>query len=195
MMNKKVLMNLMMAMVVAGLVLTVSCAKKEVVTDATSVEDTKSDADQAALDAKARAEQERIKAQQLKEQAEAAAALKAAKLAAAKSRFLNQNIHFEYDSAALSSMAKMLLKEKAAWLADNPYVAVRIEGHCDERGTTEYNLGLGERRAAAVKYYLSDLGVAMSRMDTVSFGEERPLDMGQSEAAYRKNRRAQFVLK
>ncbi len=70
-----------------------------------------------------------------------------------------------------------------------------IEGHCDERGTTEYNLALGERRASAVKQYLEDLGIGAFRMTTLSYGEERPLDPGQNEAAYSKNRRAQFVLK
>ncbi len=183
-MERKLWMNLMVAMLVAGLFLTVSCAQKTVVSEPTTIED-KAKAD-AAAKAAAQAEQDRIRAQQLEAQA---------KIAAAKSRFVNQNIHFEFDSAELSSMAKMLLKEKAAWLAANPSVSVTIEGHCDDRGTTVYNLGLGERRAIAARNYLADLGIADSRLSKVSFGEEKPLDMGTSEEAYRKNRRAQFVIK
>ncbi len=185
-MERKLWMNLMVAMLVAGLFLTVSCAQKTVVSEPTTIED-KAKADAAAkAKAAAQAEQDRIRAQQLEAQA---------KIAAAKSRFVNQNIHFEFDSAQLSSMAKMLLKEKAAWLAANSSVSVTIEGHCDDRGTTVYNLGLGERRAIAAKNYLADLGIADSRLSKVSFGEEKPLDDGTSEEAYRKNRRAQFVIK
>ena len=183
----------MMAILVAGLFMTVSCAKKTVVSEPAMVEDQS----QAEADAKAKAdaEAEKIKAQEMAEQMAKEQAEKEAKIAAAKARFLNQNIHFEYDSSALTSMAKMILKEKAAWLEANSGVSITIEGHCDDRGTTEYNLALGERRATAVKKYLSDLGVSGSRMTTVSYGEERPLDPAQTEEAWRKNRRAQFVLK
>jgi peptidoglycan-associated lipoprotein len=140
----------------------------------------------------AQLEAERIKAQELKDQM---AKEKAAKIAAAKNRFFNQNIQFDYDSAELSSMAKMLLKEKAEWLTANPAVKVTIEGHCDERGTTVYNVALGERRALAAKNFLVDLGISAGRLGMVSYGEEKPLDPGKTEEAYRKNRRAQFVLK
>ena len=191
-MKRKLWMNLMMAVLVAGLFMTVSCAQKTVVSEPTTIEDkAKADAEAEAAE-KARLEAERIKAQELEEKM---AQEKAAKIAAARNRFVNQNIHFEYDSAELSSMAKMLLKEKAEWLRANPSVRVTIEGHCDERGTTEYNLALGERRAMAAKNYLVDLGISAGRLDMVSFGEEKPLDDGMTEEAYRKNRRAQFVIK
>ena len=191
-MKRKLWMNLMMAVLVAGLFMTVSCAQKTVVSEPTTIEDkAKADAEAEAAE-KARLEAERIKAQELEEKM---AQEKAAKIAAARNRFVNQNIHFEYDSAELSSMAKMLLKEKAEWLRANPSVRVTIEGHCDERGTTEYNLALGERRAMAAKDYLVDLGISAGRLDMVSFGEEKPLDDGMTEEAYRKNRRAQFVIK
>jgi peptidoglycan-associated lipoprotein len=190
-MNRKLWINLMAAMLVAGLFMTVSCAKKTIVSDGTTIED------QATVEAaaKASAEQERIKAQELQDQMAKEKALQESKMLAAKNRFSNQNIHFEFDSAQLSSMAKLLIKEKAEWLAANSGVAVIIEGHCDERGTTDYNIALGERRAIAVKNYLVNLGISGSRLTTVSFGEEKPLDSGANEAAYRKNRRAQFVIK
>ncbi len=120
--------------------------------------------------------------------------LKEAKMLAAKREFEDQDIHFEYDSSKLSSMAKMLLKEKATWLKANYSASVIIEGHCDNRGTTEYNLALGERRASEVKAYLINLGVSATRLDTISYGEEQPLDSRQTEQAFRKNRRAHFAI-
>lgn len=198
MMNRKLWINVVMAMLVAGLFLTVSCAKKTVVSDATTIEDQAAKtAAEAAAEAEARkkTEAERIRQQELEAQKSSEAALEQARKQAAKTRFLHQNIHFAFDSAALSSEAKELLKQKAQWLKQNANVTVTIEGHCDERGTTEYNLALGERRASAVKNYMQDLGIGGFRLDTVSYGEERPLDPGKTEAAYAKNRRAQFVLK
>jgi peptidoglycan-associated lipoprotein len=200
-MNKRLWMHVVMAILVAGLFLTVSCAKKTVVSDATTIEDqAKAEAEAAAraaaeAEAAKKAEAERIRQQELNDQMAKEQAMKQARLEAAKTRFLHQNIHFAFDSAQLTDTAKELLKEKADWLKDNPGASVIIEGHCDERGTTDYNLALGERRANAVKQYLQDLGIGGFRLTTISYGEERPLDPGQNEAAYSKNRRAQFVLK
>ncbi len=191
-MNKRLWVNLMMALLVAGLFMTVSCGKPEVKTGDTTVQDDSgTDAD---AKARAEAEAERIRQQELADQQAREEARRQAMLAQAKDKFFNENILFDYDSAELSYDAKTLLKEKAAWLQNNTSVSVIIQGHCDERGTTEYNLALGEKRASAVKKYLSDLGVSNSRMNTVSFGEEQPLDPAHNEAAYRLNRRAQFVL-
>ena len=191
-MNRKLGVYVLMAALVAGLFLTASCAKKTVVSDATTIEDQAKTAADAAAEAEAarKAEQERIRQQELQEEA----ARKEGKMQA-RTRFLNQHIHFEFDSAQLTDTAKALLREKADWLKANAGTSIVIEGHCDERGTTEYNLALGERRAAAAKQYLQDLGIGAYRMTTVSYGEERPLDPGQNEAAYSVNRRAQFVLK
>ncbi len=194
-MNKKLWINLMVAMLVAGLFMTVSCAKKTIVSEPTTIEDQATAVAEAKAKAEALAEQERIKAAELQDQMVKEQALKEAKLLAAKNRFSNQNIHFDFDSAQLSSMAKMLLKEKAEWLSANSVVSATIEGHCDERGTTDYNIALGERRAIAAKNYLLNLGISESRLTIVSFGEEKPLDSGTSEEAFRKNRRAQFVIK
>lgn len=193
-MKRNLWMKLMTALLVAGLMMTFSCAQKKVVDGSATVEDqaTAEAKAKAAAEEQARLEAERIKAQELAEQL---AREEAAKVAAARSRFVNQNIHFEYDSAELSSMAKMLLKEKAEWLNANPNARVTVQGHCDERGTTEYNLALGERRAQAALNYLVDLGVSASRLDMVSYGEEKPLDPAKTAEAYRKNRRAQFVIR
>jgi peptidoglycan-associated lipoprotein len=101
---------------------------------------------------------------------------------------------FEYDSSDLSSSAQKTLEENAAVLKKYPTWAVTIEGHCDERGTAEYNLALGERRAVAARAYLVSLGISADRLRTVSYGKEFPFDPGHDESAYAKNRRAHFVI-
>ena len=109
-----------------------------------------------------------------------------------RQRFINEDIFFEFDSSTLNAQDQAILKAKAEWMARNPHLNIVIEGHCDNRGTTEYNLALGERRAESVKRYLQDLGVSESRIRTISYGEERPLDPGNNEDAWAKNRRAHF---
>lgn len=108
--------------------------------------------------------------------------------------FENEDIHFDFDSAVLREDAKEILRKKGAWLLDNLSIGILIEGHCDERGTTEYNLALGERRAASAKSYLISWGMDINRITTISYGEERPLDIGHNEEAWTKNRRAHFVI-
>lgn len=104
-----------------------------------------------------------------------------------------ETIHFEYDKSNISSGAKKTLQGNADWIKKNTKYKVQIEGHCDNRGTIEYNLALGERRANAVKAYLVSLGVSADRLSTISYGKERPIATGDSEADYVKNRRANFV--
>jgi peptidoglycan-associated lipoprotein len=103
-------------------------------------------------------------------------------------------VHFDYDQSAIRAEDQAILDRKAAILAANTAVRMRISGHADDRGSDEYNLALGNRRAAAVKRYLAGRGITDARMDIVSFGEERPLDAGQNEAAWAQNRRAEFEL-
>lgn len=112
---------------------------------------------------------------------------------------LNRNsplkpVFFELDSDTISPAAQVVLDENAAVLKRYPTWAVTIEGHCDERGTAEYNLALGERRALAARAYLLSLGIPADRLRTVSYGKEFPFDPGQSEGAFSKNRRAHFVI-
>lgn len=105
------------------------------------------------------------------------------------------DIHFDYDQSFVREDDKFTLREVADYLKANPGASILIEGHCDERGTAEYNIALGERRAESTKSYLVSLGVKPGDLPTVSFGEEKPLDPGPSEAAWAKNRRAHFVLR
>jgi peptidoglycan-associated lipoprotein len=115
--------------------------------------------------------------------------------AAEKSRFESEDIYFEFDQHILSDTAKQNLAKKAQWLKDFPSAKALIEGHCDERGSAEYNLALGQKRADAAMQYLVSLGINANRISTISFGKEKPLDSAQTEAAWAKNRRAHFVLK
>lgn len=102
-------------------------------------------------------------------------------------------VNFEYDSSTLSEATKNTLKENAKWIKATGKVTVQIEGHTDERGSIEYNLALGERRARSVQQYLVSLGVEAKSLSVISFGKEKKLDNGDSEAAHAKNRRANFV--
>jgi peptidoglycan-associated lipoprotein len=107
---------------------------------------------------------------------------------------MQEDIYFDFDKSTLKPAAQDNLMKKAAWLRANPNATVTIEGHCDERGTNEYNLALGDRRADSAKAFLVDLGIAASRLTTVSYGEERPVCNQQNEECWSKNRRAHFVL-
>jgi len=103
-----------------------------------------------------------------------------------------KRVHFEFDKYTIKESDIEILKSDAQWLKDHPGVNVRIEGHADERGETEYNLALGEKRAMSVKRYLQSLGVSGKRLSIISYGEEDPIDPSHNEEAWAKNRRAEF---
>jgi peptidoglycan-associated lipoprotein len=108
---------------------------------------------------------------------------------------LKEDIFFEFDKSTLTPEAIETLTKNGQWLRTNSDVAITIEGHCDERGTNDYNLALGERRAESVKRFLTGLGINQSRLVTLSYGEERPFDRGHGETAWSRNRRAHFLVK
>ena len=107
---------------------------------------------------------------------------------------LLKDIHFDFDKYDIRPEDVTILRENAALLKKYPNVKVQIEGHCDERGTIEYNLALGERRATSTKNYLVSLGISADRISTITFGKEKPLDPGHHEEAWAKNRRAHTVI-
>jgi peptidoglycan-associated lipoprotein len=107
----------------------------------------------------------------------------------------NTVVHFAFDSASISSSAKASLMVQAKWLKQNSNQEIRIEGHADERGTREYNLALGERRAAAVRNFLTSEGVSKSNINIISYGEEKPLIAASNPAAWKLNRRAVTIKK
>jgi len=112
----------------------------------------------------------------------------------APSVIMQEDIYFDFDKSTLTPTAQDNLLRKAEWLRENYDVTVTIEGHCDSRGTNEYNLALGDRRAESAKAFLVDLGIAASRITTISYGEERPVCSQQNEECWAKNRRDNFVV-
>ncbi|MCX6999503.1 MAG: peptidoglycan-associated lipoprotein Pal [Candidatus Sumerlaeota bacterium] len=104
-----------------------------------------------------------------------------------------QTVYFDFDSAALTDAAKATLDKNAEWLSTNPGVHVLIEGHCDERGTVEYNLNLGQLRSDSVREYFISKNLDPATLHTISYGKERPIDEGHNEEAWAKNRRVQFM--
>jgi peptidoglycan-associated lipoprotein len=106
-----------------------------------------------------------------------------------------RSIYFEFDASSLSADAQGALRHNAQLLRDNPDWRIRIEGNCDERGSDEYNLALGKRRAEVARTYLVDLGIEGSRLETISYGEEAPIVLGSSEDAWAQNRRDDFVVR
>lgn len=106
-----------------------------------------------------------------------------------------RDVNFDFDRYELRPGAREIIKGHATWLKANPHVRVEVEGHCDERGTNEYNLALGAKRAESAKRYLIDLGISPGRLSTISYGEELPLCKEQNESCCAKNRRAHFVVR
>jgi peptidoglycan-associated lipoprotein len=108
--------------------------------------------------------------------------------------FESSHVYFDFDKSDIKAEAKPVLEKKAEFLRANTQYKVTIEGYCDERGTNEYNMALGDKRAKAAMKYLNALGISANRMSTISYGEEKPADPGHNEAAWAKNRRAEFKL-
>jgi peptidoglycan-associated lipoprotein len=196
-MTKKIWIVLTLMMVLPAMTLMASCAKKKIYSDASMSQSSEDAAERARKDALAR--QRAIDEQQLRDQAAgraggAGAGLDSGK-SATRSSFVSEDIYFEYDSAALIPEARDVLKRKAEFLRGNPNVSVIIEGHTDDRGTVEYNLALGERRAASAMSFLVDLGIPESRLTTISYGKEKPANPGHNETAWAANRRVHFEIK
>ncbi len=189
-MNKKTMMILItLAIMCSALFLMTSCAHKTATTEevATPPPSGPTEAElKAAREAEERAAEER-RAEEERMRAEALARQE-------MEDFESINIYFDFDKSELTDKAQAVLMKKAEYLKKNSKYDVRIEGNCDERGTNEYNLALGDRRAHAAYDFLATLGVSKDRMTTISYGEERPLDSGSGEAAWAKNRNDQFVL-
>ncbi|GAB6095144.1 hypothetical protein JCM14469_13960 [Desulfatiferula olefinivorans] len=194
-MNRTWSIKFLLVCMILSLMLVVSCGKKEVQTDPAAdqaVTDT-TDAVEEPADAAVDTATEESLAQA--QAAEEAARKEAEALAQAANDFISVDVYFDYDSSVILDSEISILESKADWLLANADATIIVEGHCDERGTTEYNLALGDRRAERAKSFLVNLGVDASRITTISYGEERPVAMGHNEAAWSKNRRAHFVIK
>ncbi|MGV8057190.1 MAG: peptidoglycan-associated lipoprotein Pal [Smithellaceae bacterium] len=176
------------------------CAEKKAVVKEGSAQDQQIASDQAAKDAAAAKEAaDRLAREKAaKEAADRLAREKeqSAKVeAAATSENGINDIYFDFDKSNIRPDAREVLKANADYFLKNSAATIVVEGHCDERGTAEYNMALGQRRAQEAKKYLVNLGVKGSAIKTISYGKERPLDAGHDEAAWAKNRRDHFVVK
>jgi peptidoglycan-associated lipoprotein len=190
-MKKRIWMVLVLLLVVPALLMTTGCSKKQVQPDVSLIG---TDADQYdAARQKAMAEEEEARRRALEEQ-RLMEEQKRQALSQQQQQIIDEDIYFDFDQSVIRADAQEVLRKKAEFLRSNSGVSVVIEGHCDERGTAEYNLALGERRALAAKAFLMNLGISSSRLSTISYGEERPVDPGSNEEAWARNRRAHFVL-
>jgi peptidoglycan-associated lipoprotein len=196
--------NLVIAAVVvfafSSVFLLSSCAKKEVIKEEEVMKAPPKVEEEKPAEKKEMAPKEEAKMERLKE-LEAAKKEEAAKIDEEKawmerraSKFEAESIYFDFDKSFIKLEYRPVLNEKAAFLKDYPEMRVRIEGNCDERGTNEYNLALGERRANSAKNFLVSWGIAADRIEIISYGEERPRALGHNEAAWAQNRRDDFVL-
>lgn len=192
-MNKKWSLKLCLICVIMSLMLVASCGKKKIATDGASVSggDTINTTDNGTDDSSntstdtSNDEGTAGDDNAVRESGKNAGSGEADDLA--------NNIFFDYDSFEILDSQRATLEAQAKWMQENSEATVTIEGHCDERGTNEYNLALGDRRAVRAKSFLEKLGIAASRMETVSYGEERPSAVGHTEEAWAKNRRAYFA--
>ena len=189
-MRNKLWIMIALLLVVPGLLFTASCAKRTTMRGQAGLtgqavgDDTGAAGQETAVQEEAAGvDEDQLKASEAERQA-----------MMARNRFVNEDVYFDFDKATLTPTAQNVLMFKADWLKANADESVTIEGHCDERGTPEYNLALGERRAQSAKSYLVNLGVDAARMQTISYGEERPVDPRSNEEAWAKNRRAHFSL-
>ncbi|MEJ2167587.1 MAG: peptidoglycan-associated lipoprotein Pal [Desulfobacterales bacterium] len=169
-MQKKKWILLALMFVVPGLLFTVSCQKKVIAETPQQVEEEKP------VEKPAPKKEEVVPAKGPSEMV------------------MQEDIYFAFDKSTLTPASQDNLLRKAEWLRANPDATITIEGNCDERGTNEYNLALGDRRAEAAKAFLVDLGIDAARITTISYGEERPVDPRHNEEAWAKNRRDHFVV-
>ena len=205
--------RLLVVLLLMVLAFSFSCAKKTIRSDAVGYSparvepraaETKPEAvspeSTADLEKEKRLQEENLREEALREKAlrekalqeEAARKEAAAREAAAKATKL-ESVYFDFDLFSLREDQKDVMQKNSEWLKANPKVKVRLEGHCDERGTAEYNLALGQKRAEAAKAFLEGLGISRQRLSAISYGKERPLDPGHDEAAWAKNRRVDLV--
>jgi len=194
MIRKQMILSVTLVLAIASLFLITSCAKQQMraeeeVAPAPAPEAPKAvepEAPKVDMEAMRKAEEERQARLRQMEMAQ--------KLRDEIREFEAEKIYFDFDKSELKMDARAILAKKAEWLRKHPEFSLRIEGHCDERGTIEYNLALGERRANAAWKFLNALGISGSRMSTISYGEENPADPGHNAAAWARNRRDEFKL-
>ena len=192
MIKKMMVVLMVLAFACSSLLLMTSCAKKQMKTEeSVTAPEKKGPVESGKVEMR---ETKDDKAAEAERQARLRELERAQRLRDEIMQFESENIYFDFDKSDLKPDSRAILTKKADWLRANPGFSLRIEGHCDERGTSEYNLALGERRANAAWKFLNALGISGDKLSTVSYGEERPADPGHNEDAWSKNRRDQFKL-
>lgn len=177
-----------------GALLVGGCAKKEMVKGEEGVVPSATEKPAVTPPAKPSMTEEVVKEQPIKEASTIAeASIKEQPVTAVAATEL-EKVYFDFDSFVLTQTSRDILSKNAKWLMKTGRAKVQIEGHCDERGSDEYNLALGEKRAKSAMNYLVALGVPADQLSVISYGKEKPADPGHNEAAWAKNRRAEFVI-
>ena len=176
-----------------------SCAKKQVVAEEEEVtappeEVAEAEEEEPAVEIEFREEEEIEVAERVEIEEEELAERREALPEIEDARLEGESIYFDFDKSFIKPEYRAALSEKAGILKDNPNVYIRIEGNCDERGTNEYNIALGERRANSAKSFLVSLGISSYRIEIISYGEERPLFLAHDEDSWARNRRDDFVI-
>jgi peptidoglycan-associated lipoprotein len=193
---KQIVLGLLIMIIFFSGLLLISCSKKAIKSEGVVTKPPVAGEDEAEKAKKrVRIKEQEATEQELREKALKEEEARRLKEASDKAHFESDDIYFEFDQYILSDSAKQNIDKKAQWLKKFPSAKAMIEGHCDERGSAEYNLALGQKRADAVMQYLVSLGINANRISTVSYGKENPKDPGHTEEAWAKNRRAHFVLK
>ena len=206
-MKRNLVVAILVAFAVSSIFLLSSCAKKQVITEEKEIKAPSEEvvvveeekvvvpaAKEEEMKREEAAKIERLKELEEAKKREAAIEEEVAWMERRAARFEAESLYFDFDKSFIKLEYRPILQEKAAFLKDYPDFGVRIEGNCDERGTNEYNLALGERRANSAKNFLISLGIAADRIETISYGEERARTLGHNEAAWAQNRRDDFVL-
>ena len=186
-MQKGLLGGILTLLLITGLIILVSCSKKAVHSTAVGAKPLTTEGDDMKVIDTERA---RLEAERRALEEEANRKIEDA----VRDMFISEDIYFDFNDSLLTTNAQEILRQKAAWMRNNPEAHVVVEGHCDERGTAEYNLALGNQRAASAKDFLRDLGLPTSQIRTISYGEEKPIDKGSNEDAWAKNRRVHFEI-
>ena len=184
-MRKSIWLAIVLAVGLPAMFFTLSCSKKMVQHQPVKA---------AQPEAQKVSDRSGVEADQTKQQHEDRLRMDVAASDAAGTAFIDKDIYFAFDSSILSDKSRQILNSKADYLRAYPGVNVTVEGHCDERGTDAYNMALGGRRAQSVKKFLVNLGISTDRLNTVSYGEARPIALGHDEASWAKNRRVQFII-
>jgi peptidoglycan-associated lipoprotein len=194
MIKKQMILSVTVVFAIASLFLFTSCAKKQMTEEVTPPPPVKAAPPPKMEPEKPKVDMEAMKKAEEERQARLREMEMAQQLRDEIREFEAEKIYFDFDKSELKMDARAILAKKAEWLRKHPEFSLRIEGYCDERGTIEYNLALGERRANAAWKFLNALGISGSRMSTISYGEENPADPAHTPAAWAKNRRDEFKL-